>query len=317
MRLFMRKIFILLYLIVSGGGGVWGATLPETLTVKSGIEVIGPDSILCKTVDDPVLGNVRLRVEIRGIERPSDPNVQEAMVHFLKSTLESAKSVRLEGIHYGYGFRLTADIRIEEVLLSKLMTDRGLGLKPAVQSAEVPDFQDLQFRRSRAIPAFSPKPISPTGQKQTIKVGELFKRPVDLRAINDQTTFSEALDILCRSIEPRLPLVILWKDLEINTYIQQDTPVGIGGMTVIPFGYALELILRSAAGNGPKPVLVVEGGVLTLGSAEILQNKSYNKVYPIKDLTNPQSVELDYGNSGNSGPYGGTGAGFEAMGTGR
>lgn len=314
----MRKIFILLYLIVSGGGGVLGAKLPETLTVKSGIEVLGPDSILCKTVDDPVLGNVRLRVEIRGIERPSDPNAQEAMVHFLKNTLDSAKSVRLEGIHYGYGFRLTADIRIEDVFLSKLMTDRGLGLKPAAQSSEVPDFQHLQFRRTLATPSSSPKPAPPTGQKQTIKVGELFKRPVDLRAITDQTTFSEALDILCRSIEPRLPLIILWKDLEFNTYIQQDTTVGIGGMTVIPLGYALELILRSAAGNGPKPVLVVDGGVLTLGSAEILQKKPYSKVYPIQDLTNPQSVEMEYGSSGSSGPYGGgTVGGFETMGTGR
>jgi len=314
----MRKIFILLYVVVSGGVVVLGAKLPETLTVKSGIEVLGPDSILCKTVDDPVLGNVRLRVEIRGIERPSDPNVQESMVHFLKNTLDSAKSVRLEGIHYGYGFRLTADIRIEDVLLSKLMTDRGLGLKAAVQSADTPDFQNLQFRRTQVIPSSSPKPAPPTGQKHTIKVGELFKRPVDLRAITDQTTFSEALDILCRSIEPRLPLVVLWKDLEINTYIQQDTPVGIGGMTVIPFGYALELMMRSAAGNGPKPVLMVEGGVLTLGSAEILEKRHLNKVYPIRDLTNPQTVELEYGNSGSSGPYGGgTLGGFETMGTGR
>ncbi len=140
---------------------------------------------------------------------------------------------------------------------------------------------------------------------------------MDLRAITDQTTFSEALDILCRSIEPRLPLVVLWRDLEINTYIHQDTPVGIGGMTVIPFGYALELILRSAAGKGPKPVLVVEGGVLTLGSAEILQKRPYNKIYPIQDLTSPQTVELEYGSSSNSGPYGSTGVGFEPMGTGR
>jgi len=65
----MRKIFILLYVVVSGGVVVLGAKLPETLTVKSGIEVLGPDSILCKTVDDPVLGNVRLRVEIRGISK--------------------------------------------------------------------------------------------------------------------------------------------------------------------------------------------------------------------------------------------------------
>lgn len=313
----MHKLFILLYFVVSGGGVVPGAGLPESLTVTSGIEVLGPDSILCKTVDDPVLGNVRLRVQIRGIERPSDPNVQDVMMHFLKNTFDSAKSVRLERIHYGYGFRLTADIRIEEVLLSKLMTDRGWGVKPTIPLADTSAFRDLPYRQTRSIPSSSSKPLSPTGQKQTIKVGELFQKPVDLRAITDQTTFSEALDILCRSIEPRLPLVVLWRDLEINTYIHQDTPVGIGGMTVIPFGYALELILRSAAGKGPKPVLVVEGGVLTLGSAEILQKRPYNKIYPIQDLTSPQTVELEYGSSSNSGPYGSTGVGFEPMGTGR
>ncbi|MBN2511900.1 MAG: hypothetical protein JXB18_03075, partial [Sedimentisphaerales bacterium] len=194
----MRKLIIFLYLFASGGPGLLWAGLPETLTAKSGIEVVGPDSILCQAADSSVLGHVRLRVQIRGIEKSSDPNIQEAMESFLKDTLDSAKSVRLEGIHYGYGFRLTADIRIEDVLLSKLMANRGLGLKPEVQLPETPDFNDLQLRQMWAVPALTPKPVRPIVQKQTINIAELFKRPVDLRAITDQTAFSEALDILSR-----------------------------------------------------------------------------------------------------------------------
>ncbi|MEN6309181.1 MAG: hypothetical protein ABFD91_15650 [Anaerohalosphaeraceae bacterium] len=289
--------------------------LPREIVVRPGAEVIGADSFLCKAMDNPTLGHARLRVWIRGVEKLADPNTQIAAIDFLKEAFHSAKSVRLKNIHYSFGFRITADVWVDGMLLSKRMTARGMATdidqKPAgdIQLAGSQDAQPLWM-----IPRPVDRPSRPVVHLQQIKVGDLFKKPVDLRAITPQTTFSEAIDILSRAIEPRLPLIVLWKDLELNTNIQQDTEVGISGLTTIPLGYALELILRSAAGSGPKPLIVIEGGVLTLGSQSTLRKQSQNKVYSIQDLMNPQNLDLEYGSSNG---YGNSGLGLGDMGTGR
>lgn len=289
--------------------------LPREIVVRPGAEVIGADSFLCKAMDNPTLGHARLRVWIRGVEKPADPNTQIAAIDFLKETFHTAKSVRLKNIHYSFGFRITADVWVDGMLLSTKMTEQGMATdinqKP-VGDNQLADSREIQpqwmIRRPAALPS------KPVVHQRQIKVSELFKKPVDLRAMTPQTTFSEAIDILSRAVEPRLPLIVLWKDLELNTYIQQDTEVGISGLTVVPLGYALELILRSAAGSGPKPLIVVEGGVLTLGSQATLGKQSENRVYTIQDLMNPQNLELEYGSSNG---YGNTGFGLDNMGTGR
>jgi hypothetical protein len=53
------------------------------------------------------------------------------------------------------------------------------------------------------------------------------RRTVDLSALTFHTTFSEAIDILRNSAEPPLKIVVLWKDLSENAYVEPDTPIKI------------------------------------------------------------------------------------------
>lgn len=108
---------------------------------------------------------------------------------------------------------------------------------------------------------------------------------VDLSAINEETPFKEALDIISNSVRPRLPLVILWNDLENNAMVDKEMPVGLGGFGSLKLKQALKLILLSVSRNGMKLQLAFEGQVITIGTQRGLLRKSRVRVYSVEDLT--------------------------------
>ena len=122
--------------------------------------------------------------------------------------------------------------------------------------------------------------------RNVISLNSLLATKIDISLINEDTTFEEALGILSDSVFPRLPLVVLWSDLETNAMIDRDTPIGLGGAGAIELKQVLNLILLSVSTTGGlKPELAYEGNVITIGTQRGLLQRSANKVYPITDLT--------------------------------
>ena len=117
-----------------------------------------------------------------------------------------------------------------------------------------------------------------------VSVNELLDREIDCSMLTDNMPLSEALDLLCESVQPRLPLLIRWDDLQANAFIQKDTPIGVEGFGRLKLGYALSHILQAVAGRQPKPALIAEGGILILGSNEMLQKHKDTRVYDVRDL---------------------------------
>jgi hypothetical protein len=106
----------------------------------------------------------------------------------------------------------------------------------------------------------------------------------DLSRIGPETTFEDALTMLSEASEPKLPLLILWNDLERNAFVRRDIPIGISGFGQMRLDKALALILRSGAPSGPPLIVAAEGGVLTIASRYAGLNKPRTGVYPAADL---------------------------------
>ncbi len=110
------------------------------------------------------------------------------------------------------------------------------------------------------------------------------RRPVDLSALTYHTTFSEAIDILRHSTEPPLKIVVLWRDLSENAYVEPDTPIKMDGVSGIRLRAGLELVLRSVYSGFAELGYVVKGGVIIIATKESLPDRMVTRVYDVSYL---------------------------------
>ncbi len=138
--------------------------------------------------------------------------------------------------------------------------------------------------------------------------------------------FGEAIDILRYSTNPPLNIVVLWRNLSEKADIDKTTPIGMDGVSGIPLGKHLELLLLSvSAGSSAKLGYVVDKGLIIIATTESLPKKVQTRVYDITDLVaepanyswrNMMGPMGSYGGSyGNMG-YGGYGSGMQGFGYG-
>jgi len=110
------------------------------------------------------------------------------------------------------------------------------------------------------------------------------RRGVDLSALSYHTTFSEAIDILRHSTEPPLKIVVLWRDLSENAYVEPDTPIKIDGVSGVRLRTGLELVLRSVYSGFAELGYVVKGGVIIIATKESLPDRMVTRVYDVSYL---------------------------------
>jgi hypothetical protein len=107
------------------------------------------------------------------------------------------------------------------------------------------------------------------------------RRSVDLSALTYDTTFSEAIDILRHSTEPPLKVVVLWRDLKENAYVEPDTPIKIDGVSGIRLRTGLELVLKSVDSGFAELGYIVKGGVIIIATKESLPDRMVTRVYDV------------------------------------
>jgi len=167
---------------------------------------------------------------------------------------------------------------------------------------------------------------TPEDSKLKTKNSKLEKLAPSGRIIADPSRFSrnmpfgEAIDILRYSTDPPLNIVVLWRDLAEKADIDRTTPIGMDGVSGIPLGKHLELLLMSvSAGSNAKLGYVVEKGVIIIATTESLPNKARTRVYDITDLVSEPANYSWRGLMGPmglfGGPYGGSGYGGYGPGT--
>ena len=107
---------------------------------------------------------------------------------------------------------------------------------------------------------------------------------VDLSALELNTTFSQAIDILRKSTQPPLNIVVFWRDLQQNSLVEPTTPILMRGVSGIPLEKGLELILRSVSSYPGELGYVVEDGVVVIATRSSLPTRFVTRIYDITDL---------------------------------
>ncbi len=98
---------------------------------------------------------------------------------------------------------------------------------------------------------------------------------VDLSALNPQMPLNDAIDVLKKSVEPPLNIVVLWSNLFDYVQVKPTTPVNIDGMASVRLGTALDLLVKGIpnrlGAGGPtwkiKDNVIVIGTVIALAES--------------------------------------------------
>lgn len=95
-------------------------------------------------------------------------------------------------------------------------------------------------------------------------------REVDLGALNGQTPLKEAVEVLRRSVEPPLNIVVLWTDLRENLSVEPTSPVNIDGLPKVKLGTMLDLLVKGLRAGEARPMWRIRGDVIVIGTAATL-----------------------------------------------
>lgn len=233
---------------------------------------------------------VRFSIRLRDVEAPTDPNVAAAARRFLTARLANARQVKLRNVEdHGY-FRLTAEVFVDGRNIAAEMLECGLVQPVLVLPSPPPDRTEAIWRIDPPS-GVVPKPPVVSAELSDKALHQQLRLCADLSRIEPETSFQEALAILAGAVEPRLPLLVLWNDIERNALIHRDTPIAVEGFGRMRLDKALALILRAASGTGPRLIAVVEGGILTIATEQAGMARPRTEAYPVTDILAAPAAE--------------------------
>ncbi|HEV58031.1 MAG TPA: hypothetical protein ENN87_11155, partial [Phycisphaerales bacterium] len=138
-----------------------------------------------------------------------------------------------------------------------------------------------------------------------IAVERQLREKVDLSALTEQTTLAEAIDILRNSVEPPLNMVVIWRDLNDNAFITQNSPIGLSGagLVSVPLRTGLNRVLQAVSSGPGQPALgyVIEDGIISIATVDSLPTRYENRVYDVAELLSPPSTGYGMGMMGGMG----------------
>jgi hypothetical protein len=120
------------------------------------------------------------------------------------------------------------------------------------------------------------------------RIREQLDQTIDLSSLNPQTPLADAVQILRKSVEPPLNIVVLWNDLMDNLEIEPATPINIDGMTRVKLGTALDLLVRGMLPSvSAKSVWRIKDDAIVIATAGGLgeSDESAGQVKPDVDVS--------------------------------
>jgi Flp pilus assembly secretin CpaC/tetratricopeptide (TPR) repeat protein len=157
-----------------------------------------------------------------------------------------------------------------------ILTDTQKSMIPHADLVTYPrNWQDIAKRVPKTISGLAPADAAVYKQLETV---------VDLTALTPDTPLGEAMETIKTSVDPPLKIVVRWKDLADNAYIEQDTVIGMQGLAGIPLGKALKELLDTVGGAVTPIDFSVDEGVITIATRGSLPAKLVTHVYEITEL---------------------------------
>lgn len=127
---------------------------------------------------------------------------------------------------------------------------------------------------------------------------------VDLSILKEETTLHEAIEMLANSVEPQLPITVLWKDLRETAFVEPTTQIEMEIPRPVSLRMGLKLVLQGAT-SGPltgEVDYVLEDGAIKVASVDTISFDYSCKLFDIQDLS---SATQEYPMMGS---YSGSGA---------
>ena len=157
-----------------------------------------------------------------------------------------------------------------------VLTDTQRSMIPHADLVTYPrNWQDIAKREPKMITGLAPADAAVYKQLDTV---------VDLSALTPDTPFEEAIETIRTSVGPPLKIVVRWKDLEENAYVERDTVIGMQGLNGIKVGKGLKELLNSVSGGVTTIDFAVEDGIITIATTGSLPARLVTHVYDISEL---------------------------------
>jgi type II secretory pathway component GspD/PulD (secretin) len=196
-----------------------------------------------------------------------DPLNSQALI--LKQTLEDMVSFRRQ---------LEAQRESEKERVNTLIGNDEALIPYAEELTHPKDWREIIASPFR-------KPDEPIGRSPAdAVVYKQLDEVVDLSQLTPEMSFGEAIEALKNSVNPPLRMFVNWRDLYDNADVDQTTPINMDALTSVPLRKALVLLLEAVSGGFADINFIVEGGVITIATAESLPSEMETLVYDITDL---------------------------------
>ncbi len=309
------------------GAGVVGSdsTISECRVVDV-VRYCGNGDFICKVDDVPKLEGVHVRVKARGVLPAEDAKAGE-LDEVMGADLANAGRIILRHVRMRNYFRAEADVEVDgrplaEHLVAKGVAQRAMPkdeseVKPMPPQATTIG-APLTAQQQPALRLRGPGPVRAATGGVRPGTSAVLKGMTDISQIREDTTFGEALEIIRHAVDPPLPMVVMWKDIEDNAFVERTTPVGIEGLGNTTLGNALKLVLMGVSTKGGELEYVVDGGLVTIASKAMgLGNRRYTRAYDAGEiLASPAGLSGMYGGGGGygGGMFGNMGMGNMGMG---
>ncbi|MBN1556155.1 MAG: tetratricopeptide repeat protein [Phycisphaerae bacterium] len=135
-----------------------------------------------------------------------------------------------------------------------------------------------------------------TNSKESNPWEQMLKKRMDKIELVD-VRFTDAIDYFRDLVSKNgLNIVTKWGELEVDNPEIKDKQVTVQ-LVDIPFGQAMQVLVDSAGGGIMKLGYNVEGSILTISTAEIINSQMITKTYNVSDLMDPNELDRECSDS--------------------
>lgn len=181
-----------------------------------------------------------------------------------------------EGMEQSATVKLTVDLpenvppRADE-FLGAVVTNLRESLRQAYESCRT-DIEQMLVDAKTQYQFVESRLESPTGAipPATIEIRKQLDMYVDLSALNRQTPLQKAIEVLSKSVDPPLNIVVLWKDVQTNLSVEPTSPANVDGSPKIRLGTALDLLVKGLYDGSAAPMWRIKDDTIVIGTTATL-----------------------------------------------
>lgn len=291
MKRSISMVILALPLFLSGAISEAGGL--DTCRVLEVIQIHKSGEFTCRVDRWKGIDDLKLRVMIRNFSPPEEKKAADQIQQWLEESLKSSQKIMLKNIRDRNYFRVMADVQIDQIDLIEAVQRDGL-IQPV--KSEPDKTEEILPVKEFTLPAYSPARLPaketrtnltkperrPLYSKESLE--QILYAEVDLSGLDSNTPLKEALELIRLSVDPPLPLVIVWNDLQQTLFLDPETPIRVDGFTKIPLKLAIELILSSVSAGPSRPVLLQEDRLLLVVSSRFAARRMRPAVFDIGEL---------------------------------